>query len=148
MVAATARGRWRLARPPRARGALGGGPGSPRSSATLRFPQRPCPRRPGWDVTPPPASRGAPQGGVREPSSAPGPTPPPRAAAGAGGPAGKMSSLGARSFTRGSATGQRPPRRASPAHERAPAARQLPDGLAGWGRRRSPAGGLLWSQMD
>lgn len=109
MVSATARGRRRPARPPRARGGRGGGPGSPRSSATQSFPQRPCPRRPGWDVTPPPASRGAPHGGVREPSPAPGPTPPPRGAAGAGGRAGKMSSLGARSFARGSATGQRPP---------------------------------------
>lgn len=72
MVAATARGRWRPARPPRARGALGGGPGSPRSSATLRFPQRPCPRRPGWDVTPPPASRGAPKEGCASRPQPPG----------------------------------------------------------------------------
>ncbi|XP_032735804.1 basic proline-rich protein-like [Lontra canadensis] len=85
------------------------GPASPRSSATLRFPQRRCPRRPGWDVTPPPASRGALHGGVRGSPLVPGPTPPPRATAGAGGPAGKMSPLGARSFARGSATGQRPP---------------------------------------
>jgi hypothetical protein len=84
-------------------------PRKPLLSATLRFPQRRCPRRPGWDVTPPPASRGAPHGGVRGPSPAPGPTPPPRAVADAGGPAGKMSPLGARSFARGSATGQRRP---------------------------------------
>lgn len=109
MVSATARGRRRPARPLRARGARGGGPASPRSPATLRFPQRRCPRRPGWDVTPPPASRGALHGGVRGSPPLPGPTPPPRAAAGAGGPAGKMSPLRARSFARGSATGQRPP---------------------------------------
>lgn len=67
--------------------------------------------------------------------------PNPRAAACKGGPAGKMSPVCVRSFARGSAVGQRRPKLPGPAHERAPTARQLPDGLAGSGRRRSPARG-------
>lgn len=110
VVSATAWGRRKPARPRQARGARVGGPGSPRSSATLRFPQRRCPRRPGWDVTPPPASRGALHGGVRagRPSSQVGISAPgPRRAREA--QPGRCLPLGARSFARGSATGQRPP---------------------------------------
>nr|XP_044617774.1 basic proline-rich protein-like [Equus asinus] len=141
VVSATARGRRRPARPPRARGARGGGPGSPRSSATLGFPQRRCPRRPGWDVTPPPASRGAPHGGVRGPPQPPGRRrrPGPQRAREAQ-PGRCLLSVRAAS-REGQRRGSGRPSRAGPAHERAPAARQLPDGLAGWGRRRSPARG-------
>lgn len=67
--------------------------------------------------------------------------PNPRAEACKGGPAGKMSPVCVRSFARGSAVGQRRPKLPGPAHERAPTARQLPDRLAGFGRRRSPARG-------
>nr|XP_048314486.1 uncharacterized protein LOC125415936 [Myodes glareolus] len=65
--------------------------------------------------------------------------PNPRAGAYKGGPAGKMSPVCVRSFARGSAVGQRRPKLPGPAHERAPTARQLPDGLAGSERRRSPS---------
>uniref|UniRef100_A0A9L0SN36 Uncharacterized protein n=1 Tax=Equus caballus TaxID=9796 RepID=A0A9L0SN36_HORSE len=58
---------------------------------------------------PAPGESGRPPWRGARAAPATGPTPPPGAAAGAGGPAGKMSPLGARSFARGSATGQRPP---------------------------------------
>lgn len=142
MVSATARGRRRPARPPRAGGARVGGPESPRSSATLRFPQRRCPRRPGWDVTPPPASRAPPTEGCAgrpQPSGRPR-CPGPRRAREAG-PGRCLLSVHAAS-REGQLRGSGRPRRTGPAHERAPAARQLPDGLAGRERRRCPSRGI------